>query len=678
MSNKNSNEKVEQSWQIKIIKYLAFSIVFFIPLYTNFNHWFPFSTPKTIILLGLIVSMLILYLWSRWGDYNLKIRFNLVGISLSIFLLILNFSSLFGIDLLNSFFGLWSQSISMVLIYALAIFAFIIGSIIRKDKEFLIHILLASFLSSVCVAIVSYFGNSILEISNGGSTIGNSSYAGAYLLLNFSIGIGLLFYFKKYWQKIFIAISLFIIFLTPLFFNNNILLGKVGLTELFRNPMLILGVANGATLGLIASLIFIICFFLINSSKRFIKIIGAILLFSSLFFSCFVAYEFGRTDSFIYKMFVEEKGINRIIAWDSASSSLREKPLLGSGFNNYSYNYQKYFKSEIFKKDNNPEFYFNQPHNVVWEFASNNGLLGLIAYLFLLFSIFFAFYKKRENEERRISLLKIALIGGLFGYFIQNLFGFDTPVTYMMFFLFVGVALGLCEDFYSKNLHHDFILLKRVFISVYIFLSVVAFVLFVIMPWQESVGWGKVAKAKNLEQFTLLQDGMDSKSLFGGIADRSYLIDKFLYLHQDRIKNIESKDKELFVSEISSLVQQLEESLKKQPNDMRAHLLIGKLLNESMLAQGKKDKELWSKAINHLNIALLLNSQNPEIYFTLSQTHLINRDLITSRRCLRQAILIAPEYKKSYKFADKLQSIVPDRKFGNFLEKMKTEWGIDN
>lgn len=678
MSNKNLKERVKEEWQIKIIKCLALFIIFFIPLYVNFDHWFPFSAPKTIILLGLIVSMLILYLWSRWKDYNLKIRFNLVGVSLSFFLLILNFSSLLGIDLLNSFFGLWSQSISLVLIYALSAFAFIVGSIIRRDRDFLIRILFTSFLSSVLVASISYFGNSILKISNGGSTIGNSSYAGAYLLLNSSIGIGLLFYFKKYWQKLFIFISLIIIFLTPLFFNSNILLGKVGFAEIISNPMLLLGVANGATLGLIASLIFIFCFILINFSNKVIKILGVILLIISLFFSLFIAYEFNKADSFIHKIFVEEKGVNRFIAWDSASSALREKPLLGYGFNNYSYNYQKYFKSEIFAKDNNPEFYFNQPHNVIWEFASNNGILGLTAYLLLLFSIFFSFYWNKEGEEKRIVFLKIALIGGLFGYFIQNLFGFDTPVTYLMFFLFVGVALGLSQDFYFKNLHQDFIFLKRVFIFIYIILSMLAFVLFVIMPWRESVGWGRVAQARNLEQFTLLQSNLDNKSLFGGVADQSYLIDKFFYLNQDKLNKIESKDKESFISEISFLVEDLENGLKKHPNDMRTHLLIGKLLNESMLIQGEKDEVLWGKAINHLNIALSLNSQNPEIYFNLSQTYLINRDLVTARRCLRQAILIAPEYKKSYKFADKLQSIIPDKSFENFVNRMKIKWEIDN
>ena len=344
----------------------------------------------------------------------------------------------YGIDPINSFFGRWRDGINLVLIYMLAIFALLIGFLVKQNILFLPKILLFSFISSIFVALISYTGDSWLTIfKNGASTIGNSSYTGAYLLFNICFGFGLFFYYSKIWPKILIAIGFLIIIFSPLFFNINILMGKIAISEVIGNPFLLLGQANAAALGVVVSFLVIISFYFIFSSKKIKKIIGLIIFFILLGGIVYTGSQLTEVNSPLYKVYVEQKGENRYIAWDIAEKSFSDNLLLGSGFHNFSYNYQKYFNPFIFNS-RIPEAYFAQPHNIILEYASNNGILGLVSFLALLFFVFVGLFKDKKDEEKNIKNLRIIMIGVLFGYFIQNLFGFDTPITYLLLFLVIG------------------------------------------------------------------------------------------------------------------------------------------------------------------------------------------------------------------------------------------------
>jgi len=673
MNIKEATKKV--LWQWKVLEYLSYFVIFLVPLYFNNKYQlFVFGSPKTILIIGVVLLMTIIYSWGILVEKKLSFRFTPLHIILGIFLIALTLSSIFGIDPLNSFFGRWREGISLVLIYAVTIFAFLIAFLVKKNKLFLPRILLASFISSLFVLIISYtsiFGKQISE--SGTTTLGNNSYAGAYLLFSACFGIGLFFYYSKIWQKISIAIGTFIIVLSPVFFNKGILLGKIGFSAISHNPFLLFGSANAATLGLAVSFLIIISLFLTFSSKKIIKIIGIILLFSALAGILYTGFQLVNSTSSIHSIYTKNKGENRFVTWDIAQSSFYGRPLLGSGFNNFSYNYQKYFSADILK-ERFPEFYFNQPHNIIWEYASSGGALGLASFFLLLLFTFLALFQSKENEEKKDRNIKIALIGILFGYFIQNLFGFDTPAIYLMLFLLIGIAIGESKKEWifliSDGKNNRF---KFLSILVIIF-SLVSMVLFVILPKKELKRWGKINSANNIKEQIVLRQGMQEISLFGGVNDSVYLETKFFDEYKANLNKINDSNRSLYLEELQSIISQVEKDIEKQPRDVSAHILAGELINMDVFVEKKINEEIWSKAEGHLKTAINLNPRNPEIYYILAQTYALKKDFENARLAVREAIMAAPEYKNSYEFAKRLLELDPNNNFKNYINEMENKW----
>lgn len=672
---KVKNIEVKGLWQWKVMEYMAYLIVFLTPLYFINNHLlFSFNSPKTILMIGIVLLMTILYSWGILIEKKLSFRLTPLHIISLIFLFILTASSILGIDPLNSFFGKWTAGVNLILIYALVIFAFLTGFLIKKSKSFPPKILIVSFISSICVAIISYTGDSLTEVfKDGNSTIGNSSYAGAYLLFNVCFGIGLFLYYSKIWKKISIALGTFIILFSPILFNKDILLGKIEISEIIHKPFLLFGYANAADIGLVVSILAIISFFLIFSSKKITKVIGVILLFSLISGIFYIGLELVRPTSPLHRIYVEQKGENRFIAWDAAKRGFADHPLLGSGFNNFYYNYQKYFTSEILELKN-PEFYFSQPHNIVFEYASNNGLLGLLSYFGLLIFTFLALFGIKEDEDKGIKMIRVTLISVLFGYFVQNLFGFDTPTTYLMLFLVVGIAIGLSKKEWIFNISDKRNGIIKFILSLIIVISFVSIFLFVILPRVEFRRWGEIVSTDSMEKRISLREGVQDISFFGGVADSTYVAENFFYLYKENINQINDSNRNLSQDEIQSTIDQVEKDIIRQPYEIRSYIMINQLLNMEIFIKGKIDEDMWNQSYDNIQKALILNPQNPEIYLLLAQTYTINKDFKNAYLSVRQAIVIDPTYTKSYEYARKLLKIKPDVDFQKYVDDIEKQW----
>ena len=172
------------------------------------------------------------------------------------------------------------------------------------------------------------------------------------------------------------------------------------------------------------------------------------------------------------KSILEHK--NRLIAWQIGLEGIKERPFFGWGPENFEVLFNKHFKSEI-PANNLAETYWDRAHNIIIDTASNIGLLGLIAYLFLFFAVFFKLYRRIEADQSLIStpnyadpsfgvnqrthqrssasmnMLKIEILTHSLGatfiaYFVQNLFGFDGVMSFIPFFLLLGFAVFLTKQ----------------------------------------------------------------------------------------------------------------------------------------------------------------------------------------------------------------------------------------
>jgi len=611
--------------------------------------------------------MAIFYFWGVISSDKISIKITYIHIALGLFLVILTLASLFGVDPHNSFFGTLRDAISMWLLYDLTIFALLLAFLINKDKKIIIKILICSFVSNVLVSSLLYYVGIFPEYIKEGSTIGNSSYLGAYGLFNFIFGAGLIFYFKKIWKKILVVLGMLIIMFSPTFMNWDILAGKIKFAQALHKPLLFLGDAMGATLGIMIAVFIMIAVYLLASSKKTLKIIGGVLLITFVCGFFYTSNIFMTNGTALNKMYIESKGVNRFITWDIADQSIHDHLFLGTGFNNFSYVYQSYFNTQILTEASPETFY--QAHNVVLEFATAGGILGLISYFGLLFALFFGLYKSVIEEDREYLFIKISLIGIIFGYFIQNLFVFDSPTTYMAFFLLIGLAVGFSKNIFEFNFP---VKITSKFISQLIIIgAVVLMFFFVLMPWIEVGKWGDFTNSKDTNKLYAARQGLQETSVLGGVEDTSAVADKFLKVYWGKIDGINDAQRKFFVREIDSMNDMLLRDIDKQPNDYNSNTIASELYAIHMIASGNPDDNLWNKAKNHLDKSMAINDQNSQAYLSEAQLYLVKDDMVNTVLYTEKAINLAPINKDYYDYADKVLSIRPNADFKKFVDHMK-------
>lgn len=131
----------------------------------------------------------------------------------------------------------------------------------------------------------------------------------------------------------------------------------------------------------------------------------------------------------------------RLISWRGGIKDLKNHPLLGVGWGNYAYIFDKYF-DPVFYDYTRGETYFDRAHNNLIDIVSTTGVLGLLTYLSIFVAI--AYYLVRGYRKGYVNLHEFIIMTSLFvGYFIQNLAVFDSFPTYQMLMISLGYVYWL-------------------------------------------------------------------------------------------------------------------------------------------------------------------------------------------------------------------------------------------
>lgn len=635
----------EVVWQWTAMKYVLYGAVFIIPLFVGTSHWFPFSAPKALLIHITAGVLLVLFGWGLLVQKSESISWRItpVHIALGIFLLVVTLGAIVGIDPHNSFFGVWSQSISVVLLYSVSITACLVGFLVKRDREMIPQILTVAFVSGVIFSLISYFGKFLLPTSRVGSTLGNSSFAGAYLLFIICFGIGLLFWYKKPWQKVLVGLGIVTVGFTPIFFNHELFTGVVSWGEAFKNPTLFMGQANAAVVGMVVAVLMIFGLWLTSHSKKWIKGVGVgfvVVILVTVFTTGMIV---SSPESSLNQKIVEQKSSNRFLFWDIANSGFVEHPVLGNGFNNYIYTYHNHFKNDFYGPQNHLELWTNQPHNVFWEYMSTTGIIGTASFLVLLGSTFFLVYVRNPGNgqgDERYDVLKIVIAGTIIGYFVHNLFGFDVPVTYLLLFIIVGMAMGVSQ--YSWNIiinKHGY--LKQVFGTILIGLGILMIIFLGMLPWQESKQWRIAIGKSNIANNFQILETLQGQSVFGGIADSAFLVDTFFSRYQKDVIDHIQKTKSLVILE--NVEKFLEREVVRQPNNFRARLVLAKIMTLHMMLDPKSIEMFWNRAQSHLEKSHQLNAQNPDYFLEMAHLYTIKNNLSQAQVYMRAGATLTPK-----------------------------------
>lgn len=473
----------------RIIRYLYYLLFLLTPLLMMPFTSELFEFNKMILIYLITVFILIFWLFKMIIAKKIIIKKTVFDIPIFLFILSQLLSTLFSIDRHTSIYGYYGRfngGLISIFSYVLLYYGFVsnLVSLQETSRRVVSTILKISLISSTfvilwglpgklghdlsCLLFLGQFNNScwtdqFRPAERMFSTLGQPNWLGAYLAINFFIGI----YF----------------FLKNVFENKKFTLGYFTLsTYLLLNFIANLFTRSRSSLFAVVlgiGLVFLFGFIRIRKtiSKREMNLISIILLG---FFISVLIFKTGieKIDKFLSISYyynslkrtwqvnnglaqraedvqntqiptgsdVTTSGDIRKIVWQGALNLGLKYPLFGTGVETFAYSY--YF---VRPKEHNLtsewDYLYNKAHNEYLNYLATTGFFGLGAYLILIFSILIYAWKNIKNQKSTVKnnnepmkqwsnqILILSLFISYVTILITNFFGFSTTTINLFFYL---------------------------------------------------------------------------------------------------------------------------------------------------------------------------------------------------------------------------------------------------
>ncbi|KKR10073.1 MAG: Tetratricopeptide repeat protein [Parcubacteria group bacterium GW2011_GWA2_39_18] len=639
----------------------------FVPLlplplpFFNFGalFFFPYIFPKMLAFKILVEIIAALYIILVLMDRRFLPKINLLHVVVFSFFAVLIISSLFGVDISRSFWGNTERSDGLISLAHFVVYFLILSSFLRKETEWLrfIDIFLASIFLTALYGLFQvsapgeFFSTGGARIS---STIGNASFFAAYLI--FGLFMALFLYFRKkqsgnlkpiwkYWYIVNLLLIFFVIFKTET-----------------RGAIVALGF--GA---------FAMSLFLVFLSKNKVIKTSALALIALVVLSGAGLWIFKdalivRTNPTLNRLanisYNDTTTQSRILTWRASWQGWKEKPLLGWGYENFNVVFDKNFPSPIYQ-DSGSQIWFDRAHNIVFDIGVTSGFVGLAAYLSIFGVAFWVLFKKKhainfysqelldkkDNQPKKEYLL-ISFLGALLiSYFIQNLFVFDTPATYIAFFSILAFMASKMfwlekEGEAVKAFHKIKDISSTATIGIFIFLLGAIWFLNV-LPARANMNLAKALVNSKGPNVQFVPDLFKK-----AIQDGTYLrfeirqqLAEFLYT-----ANIPNFKKEDYWIIHQFAISEMEKSLKEAALDVKNYLHLIILYNNA--AKYAPDtstvNDLMQKSLDVGEESIQLSPTRPQIYFQLGQTYMNLNQKDKAIEMLEKAVRISPNVAEAH------------------------------
>ncbi len=457
------------------------------------------------------------------------------------------------------------------------------------------------------------------------STLGNPIYLGSFLIIPFFLSLFLSIQAETSFSKV----SYW--FLSAIFVFGIFLSGT-----------------RGAVVGLIlGSFISALVYIFLNKSNKirtygflgvgiFILIVGALFIFSD-----------NLPKGSIIQRLVKLKDGNseaRLIQWKIALTGYKEKPLLGTGPENYYVIANKYYNPEIYKYDRS---WFDKPHNYILEILVTNGILGLLTYLSILGFMVISFYKAYKADFYGLAEFSI-LLASLLVYQIQNLFVFDTVPASLTFYVLVGFAGYLWHV--SKTDLTPVKYADKINRSIDSFSFAVLGVSLVVVAYgvhASNVVPLRIAKNLNYGYAYANVDSARSSNYFD-IAislpfnfDKTETASKYADVASGWARGATEKTESMAVANLDRAISYMQIALEVQPdNPILWQRILTLYLYRGVQVDGKY--AINPKAEEALNKAILLAPEREESYLNKAQILGVKGDLVGAQKVLEEAQIIFP------------------------------------
>jgi O-antigen ligase len=623
---------IQVSWQLVWSKWLLLGALFLVPLYASIAHWYPFTTPKTLLVIWTTSVAAILFIWGMLRDRSESFRITYIHYIVWAFLAALAIASVFGINPHQSFFGTFYSSTSVVLLVMCAVAAMLIAEFVRRDGMMIRYVARAVFASGVVTALATYLSHEgsqwqLFAISGGGGFVGNTSFTGGFMVFVVGWGIYLLAIARTWSTRIWSILGLLVIGLSPLFINWQ---GSGSLLSM-------LGQAQGAVLGLVIAAIAGVALICIISKKKLTKVIGVVLGLA-IVVGIVLAYRgLFVPESALSQKFVELKSGTRLIFWDIAKEAMNERPLLGWGFENYQTVYQDHFDPRVYDTGNTYEQWVSNPHNVLFDIGVSTGWLGLLLYGALFGVVGWVCFSVARTSSERSHRALVVIPAILIAYFIQNLFIFDTPTTWYMYFVLIAIAMGVATTGKEVVLDTD----TKKGLAIFKIIGFVAVIIvFVFLPAHESRQWVRARDMAISTERIALQERVQQISLMGSVDDTVVYTQKAFVTLAEARATLSPQDKNLFFDMADSLIGMLDRESVRYPADFYTRYLAGSLTHLAYSVDTSRGVVALDAAKQYFDEARIIAPRNPKVYYNLAQNALLRKDTTTARMLVEQGMAL--------------------------------------
>ena len=214
----------------------------------------------------------------------------------------------------------------------------------------------------------------------------------------------------------------------------------------------ILGQTRGAFIGLGAGIFIFLVYLAFSKNIPLRKwsaiVLGILIVLGAVGFAIrnIPAVENIPEGRLLQLSFSDSTAQTRFWVWGEAWKGFLERPILGWGPENFTAVYDKFFNANFYVPGQNTETWFDRAHSVFFDYLSETGIIGLLAYLsmFVMFYVGFFKLRKRANDRDNTNaghIIERALVFSVpVAYLVQGMAIFDVLPMYIPLFLFLAFA----------------------------------------------------------------------------------------------------------------------------------------------------------------------------------------------------------------------------------------------
>jgi len=619
----------------RVLLYIIKSMIFlalFTPLILAQDFFFPFVGPKSLVFMGAIQLMAAAYvlLIIYYSEYRPKL--NLLLAALLLYLGILVLTTLTGVSPLRSFWSNHERMTGLLMWLHLTAFFVVLSSVLRARQDWLL-------IFAVTVSVAAIVGAmSLLELSGlfglpdarGGSTIGNTSFMGIYLLFNAFLAVYL--FLKSQMALRYYSLAIFLIIISALVVSDAV--------------ASILSFVLGVALFLLLYLIFM-------TGKRHLKIFGIASISVSIIAASVLAFLLFQQGSIVRQTFIRIDTEARLTAWATSWRGIVDRPWLGWGPENLTIPFMKHFDPRLYLSEHGGEVWFDRAHNIILDTLMASGILGILAYVALFAAAFILLWKpffKGKGDFWTAGIISAALVA----YFIQNLTVFDTINSYMMWLLMLAFTASLpLEDVlnHMKKPRRKMNLLN--IIAVFTIFSGI-FYYFTVSPWLAGSYTVSSARAQNINELLHFYGRAVNSSPLGRDKIRLNLAEQFtafLISGESGQADRNAVEKALRFLENELLV-----NTREYPHDFLVHIELARFYNN----WAQIDASKAYRARKHIDRALELSPRNQINYWVLAENLVLLNKHDEALEAAREAVKLEPRFLHSQEMLMRVTAL-----FGN-------------